>query len=129
MSTESEVKLARYRQIEREADEFGRIIGVRRLKPSEQTKLQGMTSDLTGFDESEDVDGNKVAIPHRMPLMVAAAVCELDNHPIPFPKTRGELDAMFDRLDREGLVAAVRALGRLGETTDQVDDPLDAAKN
>ncbi len=48
MQTESEIKIARYQTVEKEADGFGRLIGVRRLKPSEQTKLAGMTADLTG---------------------------------------------------------------------------------
>ena len=42
MTTESETKLARYKTIEKEADAWGRVIGVRRLKPSEKTKLTGL---------------------------------------------------------------------------------------
>src|SRR5258708_373658 len=75
MTTESEVKLARYSTIEKEADEFGRVIGVRRLKPSEQTKVSGFCADLTGSDEMISETGAKILIPHRVPLVVAAAVC------------------------------------------------------
>jgi hypothetical protein len=51
MSTESEIILARYKAVEKEADAFGRVIGVRRLKPSEQTAVAGFCSDLSGYDE------------------------------------------------------------------------------
>jgi hypothetical protein len=133
MSTESEVKLERYRKIEREADEFGRIIGVRRLRPSEQTKLVGMTDDLPGFDVTDMVDdeGNirKFEVPHRGPLIIAASVCEIDDAKIMFPKTRAILDSIYDRLDAEGLAAAVKALTRLNAAAGPVVDQKDVAKN
>jgi hypothetical protein len=113
MPTESEIKLSRYNKVEREADDFGRLIGVRRLRPSEQTKAAGFTADLSGSDEILDEHGNKILVPHRLPLMIAATVCEIDGHPVPFPKTRGELDAIYDRLDAEGIAAAGRAATRL----------------
>ncbi|SHG91768.1 hypothetical protein [Bradyrhizobium erythrophlei] len=127
MTTQSEIILARYKRVEREADAFGRLIGVRKLKPSEQTKVAGYTADLSGADEVFTPDGRKVNFPHRIPLLVAAAVCEIDNLPIPFAKSRAELDAIYDRLDEEGLAAASRAVARL--QVDAVTDPNDAAKN
>jgi hypothetical protein len=130
MTTESEIKLARYNKIEREADDFGRVIGVRRLRPSEQTKAAGYTADLTGSDEVLDEDGNKVLVPHRLPLMIAATVCEIDGDPVSFARNRGELDAIYDRLDAEGTSAAGRAATRLQQgSEDAVDDALEAAKN
>jgi hypothetical protein len=39
MPTESEIKVARYQKVEKEPDGLGRVIGVRRLKPSEQTRV------------------------------------------------------------------------------------------
>jgi hypothetical protein len=125
LQTESEIKLARYSQVEKEADAFGRLIGVRRLKPSEQTKLAGMTADLTGSDEIVNDEGKKVMIAHRTPLVLAAAVCRIDESHIPFPRNRGELDAIYDRLDIEGLTAAGKAMGRLAET-EIVADAADA---
>lgn len=116
MSTESEVKLARYKQVEKEADDFGRLIGVRRLKPSEQSRLQGMIADVVGFDEIETSDGTRIPIPHKVPLMLAASVCMIDDVHVTFPKSRAELDAIFDRLDREGVEAAGKAGVRLNET-------------
>jgi len=127
MQTESEIKLARYSTVEKEADKFGRVIGVRRLRPSEQTKLSGLTADLTGYDDMLSPSGDKVSIPHRMPLMIAAAVCMIDDARIPFPRTRGELDAIYDRLDAEGINAASVALVRL--TANDITDPLGEAKN
>jgi hypothetical protein len=130
MTTETEVKLQRYNQVEKEADSFGRILGVRRLKPSEQTKLAGMTSDLTGYDATIDKEGKEVQLPHRMPLMLAAAVCLIDGIHIPFPRNRGELDSIYDRLDIEGLSAASKAWIRLNGVADGVaDDPKEEAKN
>ena len=63
MLTESEILLARYKAVEKEADTLGRVIGVRRLKPSEQTKVAGYCPELTGYDEVEGPDGNKVRFP------------------------------------------------------------------
>ena len=127
MSTQSEIILARYKRVEKEADTLGRLISVRRLKPSEQAKVGGYTADLTGFDEIITPDGKKINFPHRMPLAVAAAVCEIDGSPIPFARNRGELDAIYDRLDVEGLAAASIAISRLQD--EATPDPVDAAKN
>lgn len=127
MTTESEVILARYKAVEKEADKLGRLIGVRRLKPSEQTKVAGYCAELTGHDEVTGSDGNKVQIPHRIPLLIAAAVCLIDDSHIPFPRNRGELDAVYDRLDAEGLTAAGAALARLSGT--EVESPIEEAKN
>lgn len=128
MTTESEVKLARYNTIEKEADAFGRIIGVRRLKPSEQVRIAEFTSDLTGSDEVEGPDGEKFTLSHRMPLIMAASVCMIDDARIPFPKNRAELDAIFDRLDSEGMIAASAAMTRL--TKDDSGKPAEeVAKN
>jgi hypothetical protein len=129
MPTESEIKLARYNKVEREADKFGRLIGVRRLKPSEQTKAAGLTADLSGSDEVLSETGEKILVPHRLPLMIAATVCEIDGDPIPFPRSRGELDAIYDRLDVEGLAAAGTAATRLNQAEDAPADALAAAKN
>lgn len=131
MSTESEKKLARYNHIEKEADDFGRVIGVRRLKPSEQTKVAGMTADLTGHEEVLNPEGDKIQVSHRLPLMIVAAVCYINDEQgevrIPLARNRGELDAMYDRLDVEGLAAAGRALVRLNPP--EAHDPLAEAKN
>jgi hypothetical protein len=124
---QSEIILARYRRIEKEADALGRVIGVRRLKPSELTRVAGFCPDLSGHDEVMGPNGQKMFIPHRMPLVVAAAVCEIDGNPIPFAKTRQELDAIYDRLDEEGLDAASRAMARLQAGAES--DPKEAAKN
>lgn len=132
MTTETEVKLARYSEIIKEADDFGRLIGVRRLKPSEQTKLAGMTSDLSGSDEMSNENGEIVHVPHRMPLMLAASVCMINEDHIPFPRNRGELDAIYDRLDVEGLSAAGKGNIKLNPKKGDDDEelgPKDEAKN
>jgi hypothetical protein len=132
MTTESEVILARYQAVEKEADDLGRLIGVRRLKPSEQAKISGMTTDLNGYEEIDERDeagaptGKKAHMPTRLPLQIAASVCEIDGVRIPFAKSRGELDAIYDRLDAEGLAAAGRAFLRLTEKAGSLDAKADA---
>lgn len=114
----------RYAKVERETDAFGRVIGVRRLRPSEQLKVQGLTSDLEGDAVLVGVDQS---VPRRMPAIIAASVCEIDGAPITFPKNRGELDAIIDALDAEGMQAAVNASARIimGDET----GGMEAAKN
>lgn len=129
MSTESEVKLARYSEVSKVADELGRVIGVRRLKPSEQTKIAGMSGELTGYDEMTNSSGDKVQIPHRMPLILASSVCMIDDTHIPFPRNRGELDAIYDRLDKEGIAAAGQAMIKLNPDLAEGIDQQDEAKN
>lgn len=123
--TPSEEFTKRYTRVEREQDVFGRTIGVRRLRPSEQLKVQGMTSDLEG-EASFGAVGSETIIPRRMPAIMAASVCEIDGSPITFPKNRAELDAVLDMLDTEGMEAAIKAFTRI------VPDGaggIDAAKN
>lgn len=133
--TETQIKLERYKSTESEVDEFGRRIVIRRLKPSEQTKIAGMTPDLTGSDEvdeelpklNEDGEpvrdaatsapvmvktGKTVRVSHRLPLLIAASVTLIDDAHFPFPQTRAQLDAVYDRLDVEGLKAAAAAWAR-----------------
>jgi hypothetical protein len=142
MTTESEVKLARYSEVIKTPDAFDRVIGVRRLKPSEQTKLSGMTPELTGYDEATNDKGEPIRIPHRMPLVVAAAVCYISDSQgeahISFPRNRGELDAIYDRLDGEGIKAAGNGFGKLMSAdiaaaavadSDIPVDPLAESKN
>lgn len=135
MATESELKAARYGAVEREADSIGRLVGVRRLRPSEQAKLIAMTHDLAMYEEVEEKDkdgnptGNTAKMPARLPLQIAASVCEIDNVKIPFPKNRGELDSVYDRLDAEGLEAASTAFLRLVQSDGTPQDAKEEAKN
>jgi hypothetical protein len=116
--TPSEEFTARYSKVEREADALGRLIGVRRLRPSQQTKVSEMTPGLSGDDDTTVLDADTGAevvmkTPRRLQMTVAAAVCEIDNIPIPFARNRGELDAIYDRLDREGMSAAMACFFKL----------------
>ena len=132
VQTQSEEILQRYRHIEREPDSRGRIIGIRRLRPSEQSKIVGITPDLGGFDllpNTEDETKPAARFSHRLPLMMAASVCEIDGNPIPFPRNRAELDLIYDQLDGEGLEAIMRAATRLGETHIAEAARREAAKN
>jgi len=108
----TEIK-ARYATVEREMDGFGRSIGVKRPRPSQMLKI----AELTDVKTNED----------RAVFNIAAAVCEIDGKPIPFPKTRAELDSMVDLLDSEGMSAAATAMSRiLGVTSEE--DTIDQAK-
>lgn len=137
MSTETEIKLARYSEVAKEADAFSRVIGVRRLKPSEQAKVSGMTPELIGYEDVINSTGEKVQVPQRAPLFLAASVCIIDDALIPFPRNRGELDAIYDRLDVEGIAAAGKAWMKLAGSKvadaaivdGEVIDPLAEAKN
>jgi hypothetical protein len=137
MTLPSEELIARYSKVERQADAFGRLVGVRRLKPAQQQKIVEMTPGLSGEDETtvrDEITGAEMImkIPRRMQLNVAAAVCEIDSVPIPFARNRGELDSIYDRLDREGMDAAMQAFFRLIPKRDSDDegaeDSTDAAK-
>ena len=133
-SEEIKARAERYNRVEKAADTMGRLIGVRRLKPSEEMRLTGITSDLDGFETSVDSKGEPMRIAKRAPFAVAAMVCEIDGIPFTFPKTRGELDAVYDRLDREGIEAAMSAYIKM-EGQDKPDDVeaeegiVDKAKN
>jgi hypothetical protein len=130
--TASEEILARkerYNRIERASDSFGRMIGVRRLKPSQQLRVQEMAPGLDGAMSvtAETKDGvQQIEIPRNSPLIIAASVCEIDSAPIPFPKNRAELDAVLDRLDNEGLAAAGTAMAAF---IDEEVNPKEIAKN
>ena len=127
---ELEFRRARYSQIEREADTLGRVIGVRRLKLSEQSRLSAMTPDLGGLDEIQNPEtGTTQLVAQRSQYFIVAMVCEINQAPIPFARNRGELDAIFDRLDREGMTAAAIATSRLFEADLEEGLPLDKAKN
>jgi len=52
----------------------------------------------------------------------------IDEARIPFPRTRGELDAVYDRLDVEGLSAAGKAMVRLNQA-EATAEPIEEAKN
>lgn len=124
IGTESEIRIQRYRQVERKADAMGRVIGVRRLKPSEQGRLQGYTADLGGQEEVENPDtGEMIKVSHKTPYFIAATVCEIDGVHIMFPRNRGELDSIYDRLDVEGVTAAAQALAILNPTQPKPEVP------
>jgi hypothetical protein len=137
--TPSEEIIGRYARVEREPDALGRLIGVRRLKVSQQTKVSEWTPGLEGVSEvqvpetkdpetGETIPARAVEISRRTQMLVAAAVCEIDSIAIPFARSRGELDAIADRLDEEGLVAAMVAYGRVHAASTPTDGVVDAAK-
>ena len=130
MSKSDEIasRAAKYNRVERVADTLGRVIGVRRLKPSQQLKVEEYSSDLTGSQSfTDDETGKTIEVPRRTILFYAAAVCEIDETPIPFPRNRGELDAILDALDDEGLAAVSAALVKLAAAT-KAADPDDSDK-
>ncbi len=135
---------ARYAKIERVADTVGRLIGVKRLTPAQQLRVQGFCPELDGTYTPTDEDGQAMRdpktgklfmVPKSAPLLLAAAVCEVDNMPMPFAQSRRELDATLDMLDIEGMAAASLGLSRLEAADKQAAEALgsetqaDAAKN
>ena len=128
---ELSLRKARYSHIEREADTLGRIIGVRRLRLSEMARLTAMTPDLGGMDEVQNptIPGTTMLVQQRAQYVVVAMVCESNGAHIPFARSRGELDAIFDRLDIEGMQAAGDAVVRLISEDSAEGTPIDKAKN
>jgi hypothetical protein len=120
---------ASYDRIERASDESGRVIGVKRLKPSQQLRIREMAPGLDGtvtvFDEKS---GKLVEVAKITPLIIAASVAEIDQIPVSFPKSRAELDAMIDALDDDGLTAATTALSKFAPVEGE-DSGVDEAKN
>jgi hypothetical protein len=135
VTLESEVKTARYNQREKKADAFGRLIVVRRLRPSERMKLSGMLSSFGNSGETvTSPDGTKIEVPNIMVMSIAASVCELTDEQgvyaaIPFPASLGELMAIYDRLDIEGMTAATEANAVLIGGSQLPVTTLDDAKN
>jgi hypothetical protein len=137
--TPTEEYTERYKQIERHSDTIGRVIGVHRLRMSQQMKISEMTPGLEGTTEVTTLEGEVITISRRSLPLIAAAVCEIDGIPIPFPKSRGELDSIMDRLDEPGILAAIEASNKLnpkpapkpqagGDSTDD-EDAVEQAKN
>lgn len=109
----SEEIVSRYNRIERQADDLGRMIGVKRLRPSLEVKIRTMAG-------TDDVDVLNM-------LMLGASVVEIDGNPVTFPKNRAELDATIDGLDSEGINAAMKALIVLRHGTDAGTDAEEVA--
>jgi hypothetical protein len=129
-SDEILTRAARYQQKERQADSWGRIISVQRLKQSQMSKIEGLTSDLQGMTKIVDeATGKETQLPRNWRMILAAHVREIDDNPLPFPKNREELDAILDRLDEEGLVAAASAFAKLNTVSESSLDVVDEAKN
>jgi hypothetical protein len=135
VTTPSEEFINRYSRVEREADAIGRLVSVRKLKVSQQTRVSEMTPGLDGETEivmtNDDGTEKKVRIARRGLMLVAASVCEIDGVPIPFSRNRGELDSIADRLDEEGLAAAMKALNRFQPKVaegEEAGDAIDDAK-
>jgi hypothetical protein len=137
--TKSEEILARrasLNEIVRVTDVLGRLIGVRRLKPSQQLRIEEFSPSLSGTTTIvvNPETGETAEIPKRMPLIFAASVCEIDQRPLTFPKTRGELDSVLDMLDEEGIAAVANAFGEIikkavGDDGDASKDVVEQAKN
>ena len=132
-SDEIAARAAKYNRVERVADSLGRVIGVRRLKPSQQLKVEEYAAGLTGSVTMTDEAGASVEVPRCLPLLLAAAVCEIDETPVPFPKSRGELDAILDVLDDEGMTAVAQALSKINTESAEPEtaekDSIERAKN
>jgi len=120
--TPSQEYLAKYKHIEREADSLGRIIGVGRLRPSQQIKISEMTPGLEGDTEMSGPNGEPIRMSRRGIPLLAASVREIDNNPIMFPRNRAELDSIMDQLDEPGMTAALQAMLKLNPPKPETDD-------
>jgi hypothetical protein len=117
---------SRFKQIEREIDSLGRLIGVGRLRISQQISISEMTPALDGESEMTGPSGKVFKVSRRSIPVIAASVRDIDGHPLLFPKTRRDLDGRMDLLDEAGIKAAIVAMSRLGAaaaTTVPDDEP------
>ena len=125
----------RYNESAQATDVFRRVIVVRRLRPSQQSKIEGMMHDLAGSIEvTDEATGKKGHIPRATRHFIAAAVREIYDvdgvHKVyPFPNSRAELDAVFDYLDNEGVDAAGEALFTLMLKNPSQAETREEAKN
>jgi hypothetical protein len=103
--TPSEEILARYKETKKGADALGRVITVRRLRPSQKIAVMRMA------------DSDKPEI--YVPLLVAASVSQINEDMLTFPRSNGELNSVLDRLDQEGLAAAQDAFVALSAPADE----------
>ncbi len=125
MTTASEEILARYNRVEREVDAFGRTIGVRKLRGSQEIRVLGMTADVQAatvraLDPQSPGETMEVSLQNL--LVIAASVVEIDGIPVPFARNRAELDAIYDQLDREGVAAAALAMVKLAAEDAEDED-------
>jgi hypothetical protein len=130
MSESEDIINGRRSKTGHETDKLGRVIGVRLLRPSQETRAIAMTVDLDGDMSVPDPNrpGEVFKIPIRAGYMIAAQVCEINGVPVPFARNRNELDAIFDRLDQEGLEAAAIGIAKIRQEIES-EQGLDAAKN
>lgn len=125
----------KYEKITKVADSLGRVIGFRPLKPSEAVRVREMAPALDGMETVVDeATGRRFEIPKAMPLTIAASVREIDGHPFAFPRSRGELDAVLDLLDDEGMLAIMMGLTEAGRKKEEdaaaaAEVGVEAAKN
>lgn len=118
--TPSQEITSRFKHVERVADARGRIIGVGRLRISQQIKVSEMTPGLAGDDEFANPDGSTYKVSRRVLPLLAAAVREIQNpgqekFMVQFPRNRAELDSLMDLLDSDGFAAVLEANLKLNQ--------------
>jgi hypothetical protein len=90
-------------------DSTGRALKVKRLSALDRVRL---------FRAMGAVDAENRMISSY--AATAAAVVEIDGHPVPFPQSSISLDALIARLDEHGLACAIEALIALSPKADDV---------
>ena len=105
---------AKYAKTEKVVDKYGRIITIRLLTISQRTDIR----KWAGTDDA--------AV--QAPMLFSASVCAINDLPYTFPKTEGELKAVMDMLDDDGMLSIARAYQKLVPDTTEEED-IEAAKN
>ena len=100
--------LDRYNKVEKTADKVGRIIVCGRLRPSQELAVIRMADSQDSY----------VQLVSR----VAASVRKIDDSVFTFPRNRGELDAVIDGLDAEGIEAAMTAFVKLHAVAEEAKE-------
>jgi hypothetical protein len=104
-------------RIEYEPDVIGRRIGAKKLTFRDMHHL----TRLLGADAS-----NSALLQQAM---MAGSVVSIDGDQIPFPKTPLQLEALMERLDFHGVLAASTAMGRFTPIPTDTDAEDAALKN
>ncbi len=128
MTTYSETIQARYSATEQEADTFGRVIKVARLRPWDMSVVRKLADS-----ERTNVISN---------IMVAACVRSITNEAgkealFAPPKSEADISIVMNALDSEGMDSAITAWMRLmgvkltapGDGQDGEPEGTDTAKN
>jgi hypothetical protein len=103
----------RYKATITKVDKFGRAIKVGRLTMSQETRAAELAESFASIEMMRTI----------------CSLRQIDDDMIPFPRDRAQLDAIMDRLDREGVTAIREAMAEMVGPAVAPAEKAAAAKN